>query len=311
MLLRLNRLNSAPAIQPCAIILLLGLALGSCQPPTPRATLDVVYPNGTHKALVMSYDDGPVEDRALARLFTEHGIVGTFNVNSGFLGTIGAWPVKGKDTVYQAYLPVEDVLTVYAGHEVAGHGTYHQDFTSLNQAELEAEIRTDKQALELLVGHSIVSLAYPFGKNNRRVAKTTGEQGYTNARTVADTHGFDLPRDWLRWDPTCHDSQAVKLLDAYAALPATGLAVFCVWGHAWELKDPARWDGVAAFCQSIGDRDDTWYTGAGELAAYGQAVQALQYTPGKCTNPSGNAPIHYLASGERLVLLPGERVFLP
>ena len=43
----------------------------------------ICFPQGKHKALTMSYDDGKEEDRRLVKIFNQHGIKGTFHINSG------------------------------------------------------------------------------------------------------------------------------------------------------------------------------------------------------------------------------------
>ena len=51
-----------------------------------QLNLGIIYtcfPGGKHKALTMSYDDGREEDRRLVKLFNQHGIKGTFNINAG------------------------------------------------------------------------------------------------------------------------------------------------------------------------------------------------------------------------------------
>ena len=53
--------------------------------------IDWVYPDGNHKALIMSYDDGLDDDIALAQLFDRYGIIGTFHLNSGLLDTRAIW----------------------------------------------------------------------------------------------------------------------------------------------------------------------------------------------------------------------------
>ena len=70
------------------------------------------FPGGVYKALTMSYDDGCTEDRRLVEIFNRHGIKGTFNINSSWLGN--------PDTV-----TAEEVRTLYAGHEVATHTLTH------------------------------------------------------------------------------------------------------------------------------------------------------------------------------------------
>ena len=45
----------------------------------------ICFPEGKHKVLTMSYDDGRVEDRRLVGIFNRYGIKGTFHLNSGLI----------------------------------------------------------------------------------------------------------------------------------------------------------------------------------------------------------------------------------
>lgn len=63
-----------------------GLLLSSCSEKS--EFIGFTYPEGKYKALVLSYDDGTVEDIELAKLFDQHNLVGTFNLNSEYLGTV-------------------------------------------------------------------------------------------------------------------------------------------------------------------------------------------------------------------------------
>ena len=51
------------------------------------AKILMCFPEGRHKALTMSYDDGRFADRRLVDTFNRYGLKGTFHINSGLLGT--------------------------------------------------------------------------------------------------------------------------------------------------------------------------------------------------------------------------------
>ena len=46
----------------------------------------ICFPEGKHKVLTMSYDDGKLADRRLVSIFNHYGIKGTFHLNSGMHG---------------------------------------------------------------------------------------------------------------------------------------------------------------------------------------------------------------------------------
>ena len=47
------------------------------------------YPGGLTKALTFSYDDGVEQDMRLVKLLDDHGMKGTFNLNSGLFSPQG------------------------------------------------------------------------------------------------------------------------------------------------------------------------------------------------------------------------------
>lgn len=270
------------------------------------AATALAYPGGKSKALILSYDDGVIEDIPFAHLLEDHGLVGTFNLNSGYLGVTRGWPQPGGDTVFQQYIPVDSVRSVYKNHEIAAHGTFHQDFLALTEAEIREEIGSDIANLERLAGHRIESMAYPVGRSDAAVATIVGTTGLTNARTVADTHTFALPDSLFLWHPTCHDSRAPELTDAYLALPNDTLSLFYVWGHAWEFKDPARWLAIQDFCRKMGHQTTIWSVGSGAYVTYLAALHKVRRTPNRLHNPASNPPVWVrLANGQYERLAPG------
>lgn len=52
------------------------------------------FPEGKSKALTLSYDDGVEQDVRLINIMKQHGLKGTFNLNSG--------EYKNPQTVYPA-----------------------------------------------------------------------------------------------------------------------------------------------------------------------------------------------------------------
>ena len=86
------------------LILTLNLLTMGCS--EKNTLIDWTYPNGKYKALIMSYDDGLVDDIALTQLFDRYGIVGTFHLNSGFLDTKAIWNEGKTNEVLQTYLSV-------------------------------------------------------------------------------------------------------------------------------------------------------------------------------------------------------------
>lgn len=267
----------------------------------------LVYPGGKYKALIMSYDDGPIEDIKLARLFDEYNITGTFNLNSGYLDSTRGWPQKDGSTVYQQYMP-KDSMYVYKNHEIASHATYHKNFFTIPDDEVLEDVQSDMVNLEKLTHSKIKSMAYPFGNSDPHIAQLISHTGLTNARTIRDTYKFNLPDSFFLWNPTCHDSKALSLSDSYLSLSSNKLSVFYVWGHAWELRDKKRWDDMNTFCKRISNQKDIWYTGCGAFIDYLLALKQLKITKNHILNPKNNKEVLYTLDGLLKVLKPGESI---
>lgn len=249
------------------------------------------YPNGKLKALVLSYDDGTIEDIELTQLFNKNNLVGTFNLNSAYLGVTRGWPQKNGDTIFQKYVPKDSLLVIYKNHEIAAHGALHKNFTSVSKEDVLEEINTDIEVLTQLTKRDIISMAYPFGNTNDDITKTLSTTGIINGRTVDDTYKFGLPENYMKWHPTCHDSKALDYLNEYLEINKQELSVFYVWGHSWEFGDMQRWENMVEFCEKIGKAKDIWFVGNGELTQYLMAIDKVQVEENAIINPSNNKPV--------------------
>ncbi|MCY9838094.1 polysaccharide deacetylase family protein [Aeromonas media] len=71
---------------------------------------------------------------------------------------------------------------VASGHvEVGGHTLTHPRLSTLAPAQQEYEIRTNKERLEQLLGHSLLSFAYPYGDLNESAKAQADVAGYRYA----------------------------------------------------------------------------------------------------------------------------------
>ncbi|EAQ42441.1 polysaccharide deacetylase family protein [Polaribacter sp. MED152] len=269
---------------------------------------EFTYPNGKTKALILSYDDGTIQDIELANLFDKYNLVGTFNLNSKYLGVTRGWPQENGDTIYQRYVPKDSLLIIYKNHEIAAHGALHKNFTAISKEEVLEEINTDLAILEKLTNRKIISMAYPFGSTNDSIANLIASTGIKNGRTVNDTYTFNFPKNYMTWHPTCHDSKALDYLDSYLALNQQQLSVFYVWGHSWEFGDRKRWDNMVTFCEKIAKSKDIWSVGHGELTNYLLAIQDVEIANNQILNPIGNQPVWIKLSNGIQKLNAGESI---
>jgi len=246
----------------------------------PASPANFLFPGGFGKALVLSMDDGPVQDRRLVALLGCYGIRGTFHLNSGRLGQ-------------SDHVGPDEIGSLYAGHEISTHSVSHPYLDSLSRTEIAAEIGDDRAVLSRLSGRKVRGHAYPFGARNAIVIEVLKRLGMAYARTADQTRDFRLPTDPLVWDPSCHHSAAGELADAFFAQPDDTLALFFIYGHSWELDsgEPTNsWAYLEDLARRLGGRSDTWYATAIEVADYLHVIRNV-HSPRQgmvCTIPAGS-----------------------
>ncbi len=220
------------------------------------------FPGGKLKALVVSMDDNHVEDRQLVTLMNQHGVRGTFHVNSGKLDQ-------------ESFLTSGEIKTLFAGHEVSTHGVSHPFLTKLDEAGMEAELLPDRAALSALSGQAVRGHAYPFGDYNDTVVEVLAEHGFAYARVVEVTNDYRLPGDLLRWRGSSHHQHAMPLIAPFVnAQPSEPMLLF-IWGHSWELsanQPNNNWTYMDGMLGQLGGKSDVWYATALEVADYLRAI---------------------------------------
>ena len=156
--------------------------------------IEMLFPEGKTKAVILSYDDGAMQDRQLVALLNKYNLIGTFHLNSNKLGT---------DSYYN-YLNKEEIKDLFKGHEVSVHSANHPNLPDISKVDVIYEIVEDRKELERLVGYPVRGMAYPFGNTNDAVIEAIKGTGIEYARTVGDSYNFEIPKDYLRWHPTIH-----------------------------------------------------------------------------------------------------------
>jgi peptidoglycan/xylan/chitin deacetylase (PgdA/CDA1 family) len=247
--------------------------------------IEMLFPQGKSKAMILSFDDGNVADKHLVKLMNDYGLVGTFHLNSNKLGT--------KD-----YLSKEEIKNLYKGHEVSGHTLNHPNLTSLSKIAVIYEVLEDRKELERLTAFPVRGMSYPFGNTNDFVIDAITGLGIEYARTVGDTYNFSMPVDFLKWQPTIHlfgktnyipndtANDSRELAQFYQLttdfLKANSLALFYVWGHSWEYEGPGnKWAEVENFFKMVSKNPDLCYTTQIGLVDYINAFKNLRYSVDK------------------------------
>ncbi len=250
--------------------------------------IEMLFPESKTKALILSYDDGAIQDRQLVKLMNKYHLVGTFHLNSNKLGT----------NIYFDYLNKDEVKDLYNGHEVSVHTANHPNLPDISKIDVIYEILEDRKELERLMGYPVRGMAYPFGNTNDTVIEAITGLGIEYARTVGDSYNFEIPKDFLRWYPTMHqfakaywepnqpekDKKELeifyKVIDDF--LQTKELAVLDIWGHSWEMgTDQKKWDETEKFFKILANNQTIFYTKQIDLVDYINAFRNLKFSVDK------------------------------
>jgi peptidoglycan/xylan/chitin deacetylase (PgdA/CDA1 family) len=277
--------------------------------------IEMLFPGGKTKALLLSFDDGRIEDRQLVQLMNQYGLIGTFHLNSNKLGTTG-------------YLTQEELQSLFKGHEVSVHSANHPNLTDLSKIDVVYEIVEDRKKLEQLVGYPVRGMAYPFGNTNELVIDAITGLGIEYARTVGDTYNFSIPTDFLKWQPTIHlfgktyykpndfENDKKELSFFYQVInefnSSKQLSVLDVWGHSWEMgTNQSKWAETEKFFKMLANNAAIHYTTQIDLVDYIKAFRSLKFSVEKTMvyNPS-SLTIFFKLNSTIYTVLPGKTVLI-
>lgn len=262
------------------------------------------FPEFKTKAVTLSYDDGTGFDREMISILNKYGIKCTFNLNSNFLGD--AYHVSEKE-----------INTLYKGHEIAVHTYTHPHLENLDAGEIAFQIIKDRECLENITGSVVKGMAYPHGLYDERIPGTVKECGINYARTIMHTYNFSLPRDFLKWNPTCHHSyekiddliekffEKDDLEHPWNIRPK----VFYLWGHSYEF---ANCFGILEeLCKKLAGKDTTWYATNGDIFEYVSGYKKLNFSVnGRIVHNPTAIDIYAFSNGKNILIPSGKTVVI-
>ena len=265
--------------------------------------IQLVFPEGKEKAFTASYDDGTIFDRDLIKLMNEYGIKGTFNLNSSLFGKEGRAVIDGYDTDISR-IPEDEIVDLYCNHEIAAHAYTHMKLTESDFGMVSYEIIEDRKNLERLTNRIIKGFAYPFGVYDDNVIQILKNCGINYARTVENTRSFDIPKDFLRWHPTCHHNDAELMNLAKTFCEENNIfgeaQIFYLWGHSYEFSQKNNWQVIENLFKYLhGYRDKIWMASNGEILDYMKRFNNLEYSAdGKFVYNPSCEPVWIKNNGE-------------
>lgn len=260
------------------------------------------FPEFKTRAITLSFDDGHIDDRKMVDILNKYGIKCTFNL------------VSGKIDREDSRVKFEEFEQLYKGHEIASHTFTHPHLNNLDMGGIAYEVIKDRELLEEKTGKIIQGFAYPFGLSETEgMIDCIRNCGIRYARTTISTHRFDLPRDFFRWNPTCHqsDPKFYELTEEFFKPDdiehpwRIRPLLFYLWGHSFEFKD--NWERLEKICKIIGDRQDVWYVTNMEVIDYISAFNSLRRSvDGSIIHNPTDIDVYLNVNGKNLVIKKGE-----
>ncbi len=233
-----------------------------------------VFPEGKHKVITLSYDDGKIPDRRFVGILNKYGLKCTFNVNSGLED-------NSFTNAYDERIPMSEYPELYKGHEVACHTVHHPTIARCPKEQMVLQTIEDRRKLEEIMGYTVRGLAYPNGSFDDNVVAALDACGIRHARTVNSTHKFTLPEDYLRWNPTCShtDPKLEELCETFLNHHKSQyLIMFYLWGHSYEFERDNNWEIIEKFAKDMSGKEDTWYATNIQIVDYLDASSRIQFS---------------------------------
>ena len=248
------------------------------------------FPDGKHKAVTLSYDDGDVYDIKISDILGKYGLKCTFNIVSRQM----------REQGYELRMSREDVkkYILDRGHEVAVHGAHHRAEGKQRAIVGIRDVLDCRMDLETAFDTIIRGMAYPDTGirefTNGSADYPTVKQYLTDldiayARTLGgDNNGFAMPTDWHAWMPTAHHTnpQIFEYIEEFNGIVDSDTVygarrqprLFYMWGHGFEFERNNDWSRLEEICRALGGRDDVWYATNIEIYDYVHAYESLIYS---------------------------------
>lgn len=219
------------------------------------------------KFFTICFDDGITQDMKIIEIFKKHGFNScTFFINTGLYGA--NWKQIGKmynrpDVTHIRFTKKELESGIYNGFDVAVHTLTHKSLKAYdkNPKGIRREVENDAENIFKITGVYPVGMAWPGGEND--VTETTKKLVYENtsirfARGAESTHSFELPTEFLMWQPTCsiRDPEILSYARSFMEADCAEDMLFFVWGHGYELDLDDSYDMLDELIKMMTESED-------------------------------------------------------
>lgn len=168
------------------------------------------------KKILLTFDDGYLDNLDVAApILKKYGFTAVVFPVSDLIGkTNTVWPMSDPEGLGDFMDQPQLSEWVSAGHEIGSHTCSHPVLTHLADVSLQNELANSRQKLEDIFKFKCLSIAYPGGDVDHRVAKATKDAGYELGFTTRS--GTNLPGADLtmlnRTEVSVSDTQLIFIL---------------------------------------------------------------------------------------------------
>lgn len=168
---------------------------------------DAVLRPPWRKTLVVSFDDAFLSVFKWARpILSSFDVPGTVFAPTAFLSRRQPllWPglthwLKSPDSSELTCMGWDDLRALQdEGWEVGSHTRTHPRLTELDDQALRAELEDSRRECEAQLGVPCLTLAYPYGAVDARVARLASQAGYAAACSLSSSLRPAGPHRWPR-----------------------------------------------------------------------------------------------------------------
>lgn len=220
--------------------------------------------------LVLSFDDGPIQDKKFVELLNKYNIPATLNLNSGLEDFV--W-------YYNNEIPIKRIkfienLHLYDNHEIASHTINHPCLTNLDEQELIHQVGDDAEYLSKIFNREITSFAVPFTSCDEREIDIIKNKTCIKAIRLSkftDKHDFSVPADNYHFMCNAYYNNP----DIYEHIlefskNTLDKSIFIIVGHSYEFDVLNEWDKIENLLKYIKTFDSF------EVLTFKDAIQKLR-----------------------------------
>jgi peptidoglycan/xylan/chitin deacetylase (PgdA/CDA1 family) len=146
---------------------------------TPTTFLDIIQGHRPAKPIIITFDDGyeSVYQNAYHILKEFQFKVVIFLITE-YLGKMNSWDANMGGLQF-SHLDEQQVVELSQyGVEFGSHGATHRAFTFLPVTEVESEMRESREVIRQITGQPVITLAYPFGMQNKKILGLAKQCGF-------------------------------------------------------------------------------------------------------------------------------------